>query len=144
MATKMTDLPADIASMITNNLKHDPIYLIKYKHIETSLNDDYEDPINIDHQEYVKLLTFKGGPDDCKDIFCGDDDFSKNILSGVYDTCEIFSKMKTCPYLPAYVKCYRHKTNTPKKLADLLKPWTVIKLKNGADLIIIKELTRYA
>ena len=64
----MTDLPADIASMITNNLVHDPVYLIKYKKIETTVIYDDEgeqQEVVIDHRDYVKLLTFKGGPDNC-------------------------------------------------------------------------------
>ena len=136
MATKMTDLPADIASMITNNLKHDPVYLIKYKKVLSSIDEDNDDAIEIYQRNFVKLVTFVGGPDDCENIFNGEED--------IYDREGIFSKMDTCPYLPAYVNVSSSMANTTKKLADLLKPWTVIKLQNGADMIIIKEFTRYA
>ena len=134
MATKMTDLPADIASMITNNLKHDPVYLIKYKHIDTSFNE-HACVNEIDEEDYVRLITFKGGPDDCKSI--------SSCSWGLYDRGEIFNEIKKNPYLPAYVRCFGD-DDTPKKLADLLKPWTVIKTKDRGDMIIIKELTRYA
>ena len=135
MSTKMTDLPADIASMITNNLKHDPVYLIKYKHIETSFNE-HACVNEIDEEDYVKLVTLVGGPDDCEDIF--------NDEGGLYDREGIFSKIKNSPYLLAYVKVCSSMANTTKKLADLLKPWTVIKTKDSEEMIIIQEFTRYA
>ena len=142
----MTDLPADIASMITNNLVHDPVYLIKYKKIETTVIYDDEgeqEKVVIDHRDYVKLLTFKGGPDDCGKIACSQDAYTNNILSGAYDKDNIFSYINTSPFLPAYVMVYGS-DKAPKKLADFLKPWTVIKMNNREDLLIIQECTRYA
>ena len=136
MSAKMTDLPTDIASMITNNLKHDPVYLIKYKKILSSIDDDNDELTEIDQDDYVKLVTLVGGPDDSEYICEG--------MAGLYDNGGIFSKLKNSPYLPAYVRISSSIEKPPPPLADLLKPWTVITMQNHADMIIIKEFTRYA
>ena len=61
VAPTMSSLPSELAAVITNSIKHDPIYELRFIHVHTHLDDDEDlDTTTVDRTKLVVLREVHG------------------------------------------------------------------------------------
>ena len=116
----MSSLPAELASLISSSIKHDPIYLLTYVTIGSVISDEDGDPkLETSTSECSKLVVLEGTRNEARKHVSHSAETS--LDGGKYGPLHnIWSKYS----LPAYLKAHRYLTtsagNTPPP------PWNIV------------------
>ena len=139
----MSSLPAELASLISSSIKHDPIYLLTYVTIGSQYDDNDEELVTTT-REYSKLVVLQGTRNEARKH--APHNAEASFDGGNYGPLHnIWSKYS----LPAYLK-------VPERLrrewhivstVDYFNPGRTIQARTGGydhDTYVILSLKRFA